>query len=317
MRIAVTGPSGLIGSALVEALRADGHGVRALVRREPRPTSPEPGSRADPGEGQGWVEQMRWDPASGKLDPGLLEGVDAVVHLAGAGVGDRRWTPTYQRLLLSSRTGPTALLAETLATMRDGPKILLSASAIGWYGNTGGRPVDESEPAGRGFLAELVTAWEAATGAAEKAGLRVCHLRSGIVLSTRGGALAKQLPLFRAGLGGRLGSGRQITSWISLLDEVAAIRFLLTAPQIAGPVNLVAPNPVSNAVFTKELGTALHRPTVLPVPPFALRLVLGGFADDGVLVGQRVVPRVLADANFPFTHTQVGSAFRDLLAAGF
>jgi hypothetical protein len=314
MRVAVTGSSGLIGSALVKALRAGGHRVVVLVRR---PVGPPAGTTAGPASGPGQVDAVRWDPSSGLLDASDLVGVDAVVHLAGAGVGDRRWTERYKRLVLDSRVQGTALLAETIAGMSNGPRVLLSGSAVGWYGDTGAREVDETEPAGAGFLAEVVTAWEEATTVAQKAGVRVCHLRTGVVLSTRGGALGKQLRLFRLGLGGKLGSGRQYTSWISLTDEVAAIRRLLAADGVSGPVNLTAPTPVTNAVFTRELARALHRPAVLTVPPFALRAVLGGFADEGVLAGQRVMPRVLGGAGFPFTHTDIGAALRDLLATGF
>lgn len=306
LRVAVTGSSGLIGSALVPALVADGHRVTVLVRHPPE-ASPDSGP----------VTRAAWDPSSGGLDAADLVGVDAVIHLAGAGIGDHRWTERYKRLVLDSRVQSTTLLAETIAGMRDGPGVLLSGSAVGWYGDTGAREVDETTPAGTGFLAEVVTAWEEATSAAEKAGVRVCHLRSGVVLSSRGGALGKQLPLFRLGVGGRLGSGRQYLSWISLLDEVAAIRRLLTADDVAGAVNLTAPTPVTNAVFTRELGAALHRPTLAAVPGFALRAVLGGFAEEGVLAGQRVAPRVLTDSGFPFTHTEIGAALRDVLAAGF
>ncbi|MGF7235016.1 MAG: TIGR01777 family oxidoreductase [Frankia sp.] len=306
LRVAVAGSSGLIGSALGAALVADGHRVTVLVR--PRPDATQDSDQ---------VTTAGWDPASGVLDAADLVGVDAVVNLAGAGIADHRWTERYKRLVLDSRLQSTTLLAETIAGMRDGPQVLLSGSAVGWYGDTGAREVDETAPAGTGFLAEIVTAWEDATAAAEKAGVRVCHLRTGVVLSSRGGALGKQLPLFRLGIGGRLGSGRQYLSWISLLDEVAAIRRLLTADNVSGAVNVTAPTPVTNAVFTRELGAALHRPTPVPVPAFALRAALGGFADEGVLTGQRVQPRVLTDAGFPFTHTEIGPALRDMLVAGF
>ncbi|ONH23262.1 TIGR01777 family oxidoreductase [Pseudofrankia asymbiotica] len=308
MRIIVTGASGLLGSKLVPALRADGHDVVTLVRREPR----------GPGE-------FRWDPGSGELDAAALAGVDAAVHLAGAGVGDRRWTDDYRRTILDSRVQGTRLLAGALAaatgpnapagdpTPGRGPAVLLSASGVGWYGTATDAPVDETAPAGGGFLADVVRAWEEATQAAVSAGLRVCLLRTGPVLDRDGGVLARQLPLFRAGLGGRLGSGRQWVSWIGIDDWVAAVRFLLTAPRVAGPVNLVAPNPVTGTELARTLGGVLRRPALLPVPRLALRAVVGGFTDEGVLASQRVVPRVLLDAGFRFQHPDLTSALRATL----
>ncbi|WP_322762912.1 TIGR01777 family oxidoreductase [Frankia sp. Cr2] len=291
MNIAVTGATGLIGSALVPALRRGGHTVRLLVRRPPRDNF-----------------EISWNPARGTLDPAALTGLDAVVHLAGAGVGDHRWTDSYKRQILASRVAGTTLLADALAGLDGPPRVLLSASAVGWYGDTDGRAVDESALPGTGFLAEVTAAWEAATATAEHAGMRVCHLRSGVVLAARGGALAKQLPLFRLGAGGRLGSGRQWLSWLTLADEIAAISFLLTAEAVHGPVNLTSPEPVTNAAFTRALGSALRRPAILPVPAVALRVVLGEFADEGVLVSQRVIPRVLIEAGFAFSHPGIGAA---------
>lgn len=275
MKIAVTGSSGLIGGALVRSLTADGHEIRRLVRRPP--------SRA---------EEMSWTP--GTVQPHTVDGTDAVVHLAGAGVGDHRWSAAWQAEVLRSRVDGTTSIAASIAACRQPPRVLLSGSAIGWYGDTGDREVDESAPAGDGFLADVVRQWEAATAAAEKAGVRVAHLRTGVVLSPTGGVLGRVLPLFRFGVGGRLGTGRQWMSWISLADEVAAIRYLLDA-DVEGPVNLVA-GAVTNADFTRRLAAAVHRPAVFPVPGFALRAALGGFADEGVLAGQRVRPAVLAAA---------------------
>ncbi|MCT9930061.1 TIGR01777 family oxidoreductase [Planotetraspora sp. A-T 1434] len=298
MTIVVTGSSGLLGSALVRALRADGDQVLRLVRREP----------AGP-------DEAFWDPARGVLDPAVLEGVDAVVHLAGAGIGDRRWTESYKRELVDSRVNSTRTLAEALAALAGKPRVLLSGSAVGFYGDTGDRSVDESSPSGAGFLAGLVREWEAAAAPAEEAGIRVVRLRTGIVLSGRGGALAKVLPIFKLGAGAVLGSGKQYVSWISLPDWVAAIRFLLNNQEMSamsGPVNVTAPEPVTNAEYTRAIGKALHRPTMpIATPAFALRLALGEFATEGVLAGQRVLPRRLLDAGHRFAHP----ALEDALAA--
>ena len=301
MRIAVTGSSGLIGSALVPALQADGHEVLRLVRRTPRT-----------------ADEHRWDPAHRLVDPELLAGTDAVVNLAGAGIGDHRWTARYRAEVLASRVDSTATisqgLADAIAAAPDRPRELLSGSAVGLYGDTGDRPVDETDPAGAGFLADVCRQWEAATAPAQQAGARVVLLRTGLVLA-RGGMMGRIRPLFAAGAGGRLGSGAQYWPWISLRDEVDAIRFLLTA-DVAGPVDLTGPEPVTNAEFTRVLGRLLHRPAVLPVPPVALRLVLGAFADEGVLAGQRALPTALLRAGFRHTHADVGSALRAALDRG-
>jgi uncharacterized protein (TIGR01777 family) len=295
VKIAVTGASGLIGSALLPALRADGHEVVRFVRGE----ADAPDARS-------------WDPSARRLDPEQLADVDAVVHLAGAGVGDKRWTDDRKRLVLQSRVDGTNTVAEAVAASGH-PEVLLSASAIGWYGDTGARLTDETAPSGDGFLAEVCRAWEAGTAAAEQAGVRTAHLRSGIVLSGRGGALARQAQVARLGLGAPLGSGRQWVSWISLPDEVAAIRHLLTA-DVEGPVNLVGPAPVTNAEFTRALNRAVHRPTFpVAVPGFVLRAALGQFADEGVLIGQRVVPAVLERGGFSFAHGDVDTALRAVL----
>ena len=257
----------------------------------------------------GTPDARPWDPARRQLDPAALADRDAVVHLAGAGVADKRWTAAYKQTVLDSRVAGTTAVAQAMAAAQ-GPKVLLSASAIGWYGDTGDRLTDETGPSGEGFLAEVCRQWEAATAPAERAGVRVAHLRTGIVLTSKGGALAKQLPIFRAGLGAPLGSGRQWVSWISLQDEVAAIRHLLTA-DVEGPVNLVGPAPVTNRDFTKALGRAVHRPTLpIPVPGVALRLAVGEFADEAILVGQRLAPAVLERSGFAFAHGDLDAALR-------
>ena len=297
LTVAVSGSSGLIGSALLERLRQDGHTVVPMVRRP-----------AKDGE-------IHYDPRNGVLDPESLVGVDAVVHLAGAGIGDRRWTDRYRREILESRTLSTSLIAEAMASVatRGGPRVLLSGSAIGFYGATGDEELNERSTAGDGFLADVCRAWEAATSPAEDAGVRVVHLRTGIVLSRKGGALKKLLPLFRFGLGGRMGSGRQWQSWISLDDEVGAIVFLLTA-DISGAVNLTAPAPVTNAEFTKVLASTLSRPALVPVPSFGPKLLLGGELADALLfTGQRVLPERLTDAGYSFEHPTLSEALGTLL----
>jgi uncharacterized protein len=293
VRIAVTGSSGLIGSALLPALRDDGHTVLRLVRRPPAGT-----------------DELRWDPATRTLDPAALAGVDAVVNLAGVGIGDRRWTAARKRAVLASRVDATETVSAAVAAAKPRPRALLSASAIGWYGDTGDATVDESASAGHDFLAHVCLRWEAATRTAEEAGVRVAHLRSGLVCGT-GGLLGRLLPLARLGLASPLGSGRQWWSWISLADEVGAIRHVLGTDGIAGPVNLTGPEPVTNREFTKTLGRVLHRPVVLPpVPRVALRLAIGEFADVGVVAGQRVLPRVLQQTGYQFRHETVEQALR-------
>jgi uncharacterized protein (TIGR01777 family) len=296
MRVAITGSTGLIGSALTAHLQSLGHEVIRVVRSNP--------SGSD----------VSWSPAEGRIDPGALDGVDAVVHLAGAGIGDKRWTDDYKRELLESRTKGTTLISEAIASATDGPSVLLSGSAIGIYGARGDEELTETSAPGDGFLADICIQWEAATSAAEAAGARVVHLRTGIVLSAKGGALKKQLPLFKFGLGGKMGSGDQWQSWISIDDEVAAITHLLTA-DTRGAVNLTAPNPVTNAEFTDTLGDVLHRPTVLPIPKFGPKLLLGGeLAENLLFSGQRVLPAVLdADAGFTFQHPDLATALRALL----
>ena len=293
MKLLVTGASGFLGSGLVPALRASGDEVVRLVRRAP--TAP---------------DELRWDGRS--LDPAVLADVDAVVHLAGAGVGDKRWTRAYKEEILRSRVdGTTAVATALAAAAGDRPRTLLSMSAIGYYGDTGDRPVDESAPPGGGFLSEVVQAWEASTAPAEQAGVRVVRMRTGIVLGAGGGALGRQLLIFRLGLGGRLGSGRQYVSWVSQPDQVAVVRFLLDS-DVSGVVNVTSPEPVTNAEFTRALGRALHRPAVLWVPPIALKVALGGFATEA-LTSARVLPRALEAAGFRFQHRDVDTALRAVL----
>jgi len=297
MRWVVSGASGFIGTALVRALRADGEDVVTLVRRAPTAR-----------------HERRWDPARHEIDPAALDGADIVVHLAGAGIGDRRWSDARKQLILASRVDTTTTLADEIARRDDRPRAWLSGSAIGYYGDTGEETVDETAPSGAGFAAEVVRQWEASTAAAEAAGVRVVHLRSGIVLSPEGSTLAKLLPLFKIGVGGRLGSGRQWMSWIALSDHIAAVRFLAGRDDIAGPVNLTAPEPVRNAEFTKALARAVHRPAFFPVPSPALRAVFGGFADEGPLASQRVVPSRLDAAGFQFGFDDIDAALAAMLS---
>lgn len=295
MRIAITGSTGLIGTALIAHFTALGHTPVPVVRR--------------PATGN----EISWDPAAGRLNPADLNGVDAVVHLAGAGIGDKRWTPAYKRVLLESRTRSTNLLSEAIAASEERPKVLLSGSAIGIYGAHESQAFTEDSPSGTGFLADICVDWETSTKMAEAAGVRVAHLRTGIVLSTEGGALKKQLPLFKLGLGGRFGNGRQWQSWISITDEVAAITHLLTS-DLEGPVNLTAPNPVTNAEFTSTLAKVLKRPALLPIPSFGPKLLLGSeLAHNLLFTGQKVVPARLQTDGFTFAHSDLESALRALL----
>lgn len=295
MKIAVTGASGYLGTRLVPRLRDGGHDVVRFVR----------GAATAP-------DERPWDPASRTLDPAHVADVDAVVHLAGAGVADKRWTPAYKAVVLASRVDGTTAVATAVAAS-ERTTVLLSASAVGFYGDTGDRLTDETGPTGEGFLAQVCRQWEAATAPAEAAGARVAHLRTGIVLGQDGGALAPQLKVFKAGLGAPLGSGRQWVPWISLHDEVEAIVHCLEH-EVSGPVNLVGPAPVTNRTWTTALGRAVHRPTLpVPVPAVVLRVLLGEFADEGVLVGQRLTPAVLQRTGFGFSHPDVESALAAVL----
>ena len=295
MRIAITGSSGLIGTALISHLNTLGHTPVPMVRR--------------PATGN----EISWDPAAGRLDPADLNGIDAVVHLAGAGIGDKRWTPAYKKVLLESRTRSTNLLSEAIAATEERPKVLLSGSAIGIYGADADQAFTEDSPAGEGFLADICVDWENCTKMAEAAGVRVAHLRTGIVLSPEGGALKKQLPLFKLGLGGRFGNGRQWQSWISITDEVSAIVHLLTS-ELEGPVNLTAPEPVTNAEFTSTLAKVLKRPALLPIPSFGPKLLLGSeLANNLLFSGQKVLPTKLTTDGFNFEHNDLETALRALL----
>lgn len=293
MQILVTGASGFVGSALVAHLRAAGHAVATLAR-----------SRSPTGSA--------WNPDSGELSP-TLTAPEAVVHLAGASVA-QRWTPAVREAIASSRGPLTDRLCRSLAALPKPPRVLVSASAIGVYGDRGDEVLDERSAPGRGFLVDVGTAWEAGTAPLAAVGTRVVHLRIGLVLDRQGGALGKMLLPFRLGLGGPLGSGRQWTSWITRHDLLRAIAFALTNDTLRGPVNAVAPAPVTNRDFTRELGRALRRPAVLPVPAFALRLLFGAMANDVLLASTRVQPTALLGAGFTFAHADLGSALRSALA---
>jgi len=307
MHIVMSGASGLIGTALGERLTADGHSLTRLVRHEAKA-----GARDGRGASQSSGD-VSWDPVSGSLDPSVIEGCDAVINLSGAGIGDKRWSTDYKETLRSSRVQTTELLASTIADVDNRPSVFLSGSAVGWYGDRDDERLDELSTPGEGFLSDLCQDWEAATIPAEKVGVRTVHLRTGIVLSARGGALKKQLPLFKLGLGGRFGNGHQWQSWISIDDEVNAIVHLLSA-ELCGAVNLTAPNPVTNVEFTATLAKVLHRPAVLPVPGFAPKLVLGDELVEALLLnGQRVLPTALQRSGFEFRHATLEAALRDLL----
>lgn len=297
MRVAVTGASGLIGTALVPHLRSVGHEVVRLVRR--------PAAAPD---------EVTWDPTAGTVDLERLAGTDAVIHLAGAGVGDHRWTDDYKREILDSRVDGTHTIVSAMLALDPKPRVLVSASAIGWYGDTGDRPVDETAPAGTGFLADVVRAWEAAAAPAAAGGIRVVHPRTGLVVAKEGGAWARMFPLFKLGLGGKLGNGRQYWSWISLRDEVCALQFLMEQDHLSGPVNLTGPDPVTNAEITSAMGHVLGRPTILPAPAFALKAVLGEFSTE-VLGSARVMPAVLEQSGFRFQDPTIESAIRTALAS--
>jgi len=287
--IAVAGSSGLIGTALVYALRATDRRVLRIVRRAP--------SNAD---------EVFWNPDAGEFDPSALVGVDAVVNLCGVNVGEKRWSGAFKQSLRDSRIGPTEVLSA--AVVEAGVPTLINASAVGYYGDTNGETVDETVPAGEGFMAQLCEDWEAATSFAAHDGTRVVLVRSGLVLSPSGGILGRIKPLFSFGLGARLGNGRQYMPWISLEDEVRALLFAISHDDVSGPVNLTGPAPVTNSEFTAALGRTVNRPTPLIVPGFALRTLLGEFAEEGLLGGQRAIPAVLERAGFVFHHNTIGEA---------
>lgn len=296
MKIVISGASGLIGTQLVAKLSNSGHEVIRLVRRSPK------------------SGEIQWNPKSGSLDAAALEGADAVIHLSGAGIGDKRWSDAYRKEILDSRTTTTALLATTIASLSRKPSVFLSGSAIGIYGARNDEQLTEVSTHGTGFLADVCKQWEAAAKPAVDAGVRTVYLRTGIVLTPKGGALKKLLPLFRLGLGGKFGNGKQWQSWISIDDEIGAIEHLLTA-NVSGAVNLTAPNPVTNAEFTKVLASILKRPAIVPVPTFAPKIVLGGELADALLfTGQRVIPAALNASGYSFKHTTLESALRSLLS---
>jgi uncharacterized protein (TIGR01777 family) len=287
--VAIAGSSGLIGSALVYALRATDRRVLRIVRRAP--------SNAD---------EVFWNPDSGEFDASTLRGVDAVVNLCGVNVGEKRWSGAFKQILRDSRIGPTEVLSA--AVVEAGVPVLINASAVGYYGDTRGRTTDETAPPGEGFLPQLCRDWEAATAPARHDGARVVLVRTGLVLAPAGGILSRIKPLFSFGLGARLGNGRQYMPWISLEDEIRALLFAITHDELSGPVNLTGPAPVTNAEFTAALGRAVNRPTPLMVPGFALRTLLGEFADEGLLGGQRAIPAALERAGFTFHHNTIGEA---------
>lgn len=290
MRVAIAGSSGLIGTALVSVLREAGHEVLRLVRRRP-----------------GAADERSWDPSAATMDAGTLDGVDAVVNLCGSPMAAGRWSGERKQAIRDSRIGPTEVLAAAVADHRI--PVLVNASGVNYYGDTGDREVDEHAPLGSGFLADVCHEWEAATAVAERAGARVVRVRTAPVISPSGGLIGQLKPLFALGFGGRLGSGRQYMPWISLDDEVSAIRFVLERDAISGPVNLTGPDPVTNAEFTKAMGEAMHRPTLLVVPGFALRLVRGAeLVDEMVLTGPRAVPGVLRTHGYPFQHETLPAA---------
>jgi len=290
MRIAVTGSTGMIGTALVGQLKAEGHTVLRLVRRKPNS-----------------AEEVQWDPAAGTIDLAALEGVDAVIHLAGAGVGDKRWTPKYRATILNSRLLGTTTIANAVTALK--PKVFISASAIGFYGETGNRAVVETDRGGEEFLSAVCREWEAAADLAT--GVRTVKIRTGLVLDPTGGALGRLLPFFRLGIGGKLGSGKQWWSWITLHDEIKAIIHCLNT-DISGPVNLTSPNPVTNQEFTGTLARALHRPALFPVPGIALKIIVGGFASD-ILGSAKVLPKALQDSGFVWDYPHLTTALEALI----
>jgi uncharacterized protein (TIGR01777 family) len=298
-RFLISGASGMLGTALKGALAADNSSVLQLIRRPPALSN-----------------QLQWNPAATPAvsHPEVLEDLTGAIHLSGANLADHRWTPKYKKDIADSRIHSTHALATTLAGLRRPPERLLIASAVGIYGNRGDELLDETSRVGSGFLADLCQQWEAAAQPAIDAGIRVLHLRFGVVLGPGPGALAKLLPIFRLGLGGRLGSGTQFMSWISLPDAIAAILFLLDFPKAAGPFNFTAPNPVTNAQFTRTLASHLHRPALFTVPVFALRLVLGEMADEALLSSARAYPAKLTASGFQFTHPTLVHALPAILA---
>ncbi len=296
LHVAVTGSHGLVGSALVSLLTTRGHRVTRLVRGAPRT-----------------ADEAAWDPVRGLPDPSRLDGVDAVVHLAGENIAAGRWTPARKEAIRQSRVQGTRRLAEDLARLPRPPRVLVSASAVGYYGDRGDEVLREDSPAGGGFLADVCREWEAATESASQVGSRVVHLRFGMILSPAGGALAKMLPVFRLGLGGRIGSGRQFVSWVALDDVLGVILHAMVAERARGPLNVVAPAPVTNADFTRTLSRVLSRPAILPLPALAARLALGEMADALLLASVRVVPARLVESGYSHRYPDLEAALRHLL----
>jgi uncharacterized protein len=297
MRVLVSGASGLIGSALVQRLRAAGHDVVRLVRRPP----------------QG-PKKVRWDPAAGTIDAAALGRIDGVVHLAGEGIGEKRWTPQQKQKIRSSRIDGTRLLAETVAALDPKPAVFVCGSAVGYYGLRGGEVLTERSAPGTGFLAELVVDWEAAAAPAQEAGIRTVLVRTGIVIAPKGGAFGRLLPFLKLGLGGKLGRGDQWWSWITLEDEVRLLLHALEADGLEGPVNATAPNPATNEEIVKAAARVLGRPAVLPVPKFALSLVMGPeLTEEVILAGQRALPEVAQASGFTFSHPDVEGGLRAML----
>jgi len=295
MNVAVTGASGLLGQAVVARLQQAGHRVHRLVRRKTQHPS-----------------EIYWSPSERQIHAAALEGMEAVFHLAGEPIVGR-WNREKKRRIRESRVAGTRLLAETLAARSAKPAVLISASAVGFYGDRGDETVDESAERGEGFLAEVAAAWEQAADPAREAGIRVVHPRFGIILSPEGGALKAMLPAFRMGIAGRLGNGRQWLSWVTRTDAAEAAMFALNEPELTGPVNVTAPEPVTNEQFTRTLGRVLGRPTPFPVPGLALRLAVGDLAEEGLLASQRVKPTRLQGSDFPFQHPQLEPALRAML----
>ena len=300
MRVAITGSTGLIGSALTRSLLLDGHQVLRLTRG---------GTTAAFADGS---ESAGWDPMAGTVQPGALDGVEAVVHLAGAGIGDKRWNDAYKKELRDSRVLGTQTIARAVAELDVKPRVLISSSAVGYYGDTGDRVVEESTPAGTDFLGRLCVEWEDAAAPAAQAGIRVVHPRTGLVVSAKGGAWGKLFPLFQYGVGGRLGSGNQYWPFIALADHIAALRFAIDNEDVVGPLNFSAPEPLTNREITKAMGRAMHRPTLASVPEFALKIVIGEFA-SGITGSCRAVPAALLKAGFTFQYPTIEDSLNAVL----
>ena len=301
MRVIISGSSGLVGTALINSLRADGHAIARLVRS---------GSPSQSGPA---AENIRWEPPTGSIDLAGMEAADALVHLAGAPIAEGRWTPARKQILRRSRVDATRHLVAGLAQLKQKPRVLVAASAIGYYGDRGDETLAESAAPGNDFLAQICRDWEAETAQAEKPGIRTVMLRFGIILAANGGALKRMLPPFRMGAGGRLGSGRQWMSWITLGDAIGVIRFAIENESVRGPVNTVSPNPATNVAFTSVLAGVLHRPAFFPVPRAALRLAMGEMADALLFSSQRVAPQQLQSQLYHFCHPELKEALEFVL----